>query len=261
MDQNDNSQSSNGSEPVGNRVRIFLRAKVWYANFQDGGKQHRISLETSRKKQARARAIRIEADLDAGRWKQPVRNVSVEAAISAYLSHLRSEQRSPKTLTKYECVFRRVAQLARARNIADLSGINQQFIDAYRAQRASDQTHVRTKYTETMIVRQLVKFAFTRDMVSKDPLKGYSLKKPRPTPQPCWKLEEVELILGASPKAIRPALTILAETGLRFGELAWLTWADVDFDAKVVHVRPKDDWKPKTGDCRTIPLSHRLIEL
>ena len=57
------------------------------------------------------------------------------------------------------------------------------------------------------------------------------------------------------------SLKLLAETGFRIGEAMWLTWADVDFKANVLHVRLKDGWKPKSGDARTVPISPRLAQL
>jgi integrase len=35
----------------------------------------------------------------------------------------------------------------------------------------------------------------------------------------------------------------------------------VDFDNNVVHIRPKADWKPKTGDQRAVPMSPRVRSL
>jgi integrase len=49
-------------------------------------------------------------------------------------------------------------------------------------------------------------------------------------------------------------LRILAETGLRVGELKWLTWADINFDRNVILVQAKDGWRPKTGDNRVVPM-------
>jgi integrase len=50
---------------------------------------------------------------------------------------------------------------------------------------------------------------------------------------------------------------------MRIGEAKHLTWADVVLEGAnpVLHVRPKDGWKPKTGDIRAIPLSPRAVEL
>lgn len=102
-----------------------------------------------------------------------------------------------------------------------------------------------------------MKFALSRKLFDTDPMAGFTLKKPKPTRQPCWTAAEVEKILAAAPPDVRPALTLLAETGMRFGELQWLTWEDVELgaDQGAIHVREKDGWRPKTGDQRAIPLS------
>jgi integrase len=113
----------------------------------------------------------------------------------------------------------------------------------------------KTLFTETIIIRQLVNYALSRGLVGTDQLKELKIKKPKPTPQPCWTYEELQEILAACSDKLRPPLTLLAETGMRFGELAWLTWDDVDLEKGVLHIRPKDGWKPKTGDQRTVPLS------
>jgi len=253
---------ADGSEPVGERVRIFRRGKTWHANFQRGHQQHRVSLRTTKKKEAQRRALKIEAELAAGLWKPVADVATVEQAVAAYMDFLRVEDRAPKTLTKYAAVFKQVVALARARKVRDLSGIDLAFVDAYRRARTDAGTALKTRYTETVILRQLINFALTRDMLAVDPLKGLKLKKPKPTPQPCWTFAQVTAILAASPDRVRPALTLLAETGMRFGELAWLTWADVERPANLVRIQPKEGWKPKTGDQRAVPLSptaHRIL--
>jgi len=262
--KDDDPAEPDGSEPVGDRVRIFRRGRIWYANFQHGGKQHRVSLKTTSKKEARRRGLQIEADLDAGRWQPSPATSTVAEAITAYRDYLRAEERAPKTFSKYTKVFDRLADLAQQRKITDLSGINLKFIDAYRRLRTDEGAQAKTRYTETVIIRQLVNFALSRDMLANDPLKGLKLKKPKPTPQPCWTFEQMQQILAASPEEIRPALLLLAETGMRFGEMAWLTWDDVDLQANVLRIQPKDGWKPKTGDQRAVPLTEtvkRVLEL
>jgi integrase len=92
-----------------------------------------------------------------------------------------------------------------------------------------------------------------RALVYSDPLRGPRQKKPRPTKQPCWTREQVLGMLATGPPEVRPALTLLAETGMRFGELAWLTWDDIDLAQNVQHIRPKPGWRLKTvirGPCR-----------
>lgn len=244
-------------EKVGEIVSIYQRNGRWYANFQHHGKQQRKSLATRSKKQARRKALLLEADLLAGRYKRPVAAPSIEKAFDDYLVHLRAEDKAAKTLTKVELVRRRVLELAEKRRVRSLSALDLEFVDAYRAlpTAAGRKPAPKTISNHLVIIRQLVNFALRRGMLEHDPLKGLKLKKPKPRPQPCWTRCEVEQILAAAKGPHRPSLVLLAETGMRVGELRWLAWEDVDFAHGVINIRPKDDWKPKTGDQRTIPIS------
>lgn len=38
------------------------------------------------------------------------------------------------------------------------------------------------------------------------------------------------------------------------GEIYHLKWTDVDFDKNIITIQPKDDWNPKTYECRDIPM-------
>src|SRR5206468_3758639 len=133
------------------------RGRTWYANFQHGGRQHRPSLKTTSKKEALRRALRVEAELSAGRWKRAPDVATVDEAIAAYRDFLRAEERAPKTLSKYAKVFERVAGLARERKVRDLSGIDLKFVDAYRRARADAGAAAKTRYTETVVIRQVIK--------------------------------------------------------------------------------------------------------
>jgi integrase len=254
--------TSHEPELVGEIVRIFRRGRVWWANYQLGGCQHRRTLKTSSKKEARRRALVLEAELLAGRHQaRPKAPPAVDSVIEEYLRYLRTERRAPKTLAKYEKVLDRLGSLLRARRAATILDLNLQAVDAYRHERVAAKAAPKTVYTETVIVRQLVNFALSRGLIADDPLRGYKIREPKPTPQPCWSAEEVEKILASCPESHQAALTLLADSGMRVAELSYLTWADVDFGRNVLHVRPKDDWQPKTGDQRAIPMSPRARSL
>ena len=45
----------------------------------------------------------------------------------------------------------------------------------------------------------------------------------------------------------RDAYILLLHTGLRFGELVNMEWADVNMAERELKVCPKDDWVPKTS--------------
>ena len=141
-----------------------------------------------------------------------------------------------------------------------ISEIDLTFADKFKAQHAQTLAP-KSLFDEMMLLRQLCKFAHTRRMVDKDPLLGLKLKKPKPTPQPCFDDEQIAQILALARPPQAATFLLLAETGFRIGEAKWLTWPDVDFKANVLYVRPKDGWKPKSGDVRTVPISPRLAQL
>lgn len=253
-----NTRPGSGSEPVGDLVRIYLRGQSWWANYQLAGRQRRKSLGTRNKKEARRLALLLEADLLQGRHRDRPDPPTVDEVVAAYLDHLRAERRAAKTLAKYVQVLGRLCGVLRDRRAASICNLDLRAVDAYRKARVEAGAAPKTIYTEVVIARQLVKFALSRGLIAEDPLRGLRLGKPKPTSQPCWTSEEVERILAASPDNYRVALIVLADSGMRAGELVHLAWDDVDVARNLLRIRPKEGWTPKTGDQRAIPMSPRV---
>lgn len=245
-------------ERVGELVTIYLRGQTWWASYQLDRRQQRESLKTSNRKEARRKALIIDVELQQGHRAAPVPQVAIATATAEYVAHLKVEGRAPKTLVKYEKVLETMLQMAYERRLVNLSQLNLRFMDHYRRQRKGAGRSPKTIHNETTIICQMVNFALSRQMVAKDPLKGLKNPKPRPTKQPCWSPEEVEQILFAAKEPQKSVYLLLADTGMRFGEVQWLTWDDVDFERGVVRIQPKDGWKPKTGDSRQVEMSPRV---
>jgi integrase len=77
--------------------------------------------------------------------------------------------------------------------------------------------------------------------------------------------EEVQLILAKAEGRWRPLLITAVFTGMRSSELRGLTWDDIDFQEKAIHVRQRaDHWgtmgapKSAAGD-RKIPMSPMVV--
>lgn len=89
-------------EQVGELVSIFQRGSRWYAHYRLGGKPIRQSLKTTSKKQARMKATAVERDLINGELRRPTRAPLITEVIDEYISHLRAQRRSEKTIRKYQ---------------------------------------------------------------------------------------------------------------------------------------------------------------
>lgn len=259
----------NKYEQIGEHVSIFRRGQVWWINYQLNGQQSRYSLRTKSKKQARLQALKIEAQLAEGQEPRQACNASIDDVVAAYDAFLVSEERSPKTLSRYRLVFRRIKELASRKGLKGIGDLTISFVDAYRALRKKDEAAPKTIHVESVVIKQLVNFALSRDMLQADPLKKLKLKRPRLTPQPCWSAGQRDKILEAARVTPYHSLYgLLAATGMRIAEAKYLTWEDVDVENGVLHIRPKqigpgkrDVWKPKTGDQRVVPLSTNMVRL
>jgi len=79
--------------------------------------------------------------------------------------------------------------------------------------------------------------------------------------------EEIEALVGATPKSYRPIITTAVFTGLRLMELLGLWWGDLDLDSGLLHVRRQLDragnyTEPKTQrSARTVVLTPSLVSL
>ena len=243
---------------VGDKTSIFNRRGTWHVNYQHEGRQIRRSLKTKSKKEALIQASRIDRDIVDGVVAERIKNATVDEALQAFYEFKQSEDRAKKTLKKYHSIIEEIRELAQDRRVAAASQLDPQFADAFRARLRKNENSAETINDKLVLLRSVVLFAYSRQMIDRDPLKGYKLQKPKPTPQPCWKPEQADAIVEAAPETYRPFLLFLRDTGCRVGEAKFLTWDDVDLDEKVVHIREKKGWKPKTGDQRIIPLSDRL---
>jgi site-specific recombinase XerD len=246
------------SERIGEHVTIYLRGKTWWASYQLDRRQQRESLQTNNVKEARRQGQIIELELHQGQRAAPMPQVAISTAIAEYLQYLKVEGRAAKTLNKYEHVWETMLDAARQRHITNLSQLNLRFIDHYRSLRKAAGNAPLTIHNETTIIRQMVNFALSRRMVAKDPLEGLKNPKPRSPKQPCWSPEEMEQILVGAKEPQASIYLLLADTGMRIGEVEWLTWEDIDFDRGLIHIQAKDDWKPKSGDARTINMTPRV---
>jgi integrase len=213
----------------------------------------------------------MEAEMHSGDFRCATESPTILQAVEQYEAYVAMECNASETLTRYKTVMRHLLLFAAQQNALRISHVNLPFLDAYRQARLGKGREPTTVHKETIILKQLLNFAVSRGLLAKNPLQGTKLKAPPARTQPCWTWPEVQAILSAAAPPHRAALTMLAETGMRIGELRHLTWKDVNFERNVILIRPKkffnpatgatEVWKPKTGKPRTIPMNELVRQL
>jgi len=66
-------------------------------------------------------------------------------------------------------------------------------------------------------------------------------------------------VLRTPEERLRFGLYVL--TGMRRGEGTHLRWISVDLENAVIKIEPYDDWQPKNGDARVIPICPELAQI
>jgi integrase len=59
---------------------------------------------------------------------------------------------------------------------------------------------------------------------------------------------------------LKDAIIVAMYTGLRRGEIASITWSDVDLESGILSVRNQEGFRTKTGDERSVPLRGRALD-
>jgi len=261
-------RTGGGYERIGERVSIFVKGRVWYANHQEGPKQKRTSLRTRNHEVARQKARAIEAELS-GAVPRQAGTFDIAAAVQAYIDWQDSNDRAPKTMVKYRDVLTRFAAHCRDAGVRLMHAITTQTVDEFAIRRRRDGMAAKTIYTELTVVRQWLNFVVSRRMLAASPVAGTKLVKPKPGPRDYWRQEQLDAIVEAARGPYKAAFVLMAETGMRIGEVVHLTHDDLTLTgpAPVAHIRPKDvvpgarPWRPKNGEQRAVPLSPRAVAM
>ncbi|HVK08499.1 MAG TPA: site-specific integrase [Gemmataceae bacterium] len=244
---------------IGNRVTIYTRGrkKTYVADFWQDNVHRRISLKTPNMKIAIERATRLAAELDQGSYHRPPADVTTQQAVDDYLAHLRTENRARKTLTKYTGVLNAFVVFLTQLRITRLAKVGARHFDQYRALRAATR-HRKTVYVESVVLKQLFRWAKSRRYLTDNPLADIKLGKPVAEPKGGPSLDQVNQLLGAADERLRSQLAVLAYTGMRSGELQRLRPEDVDLGAGWIHIVSRAGAETKTRTSRKVPIHDRL---
>lgn len=244
---------------VGDRITIFPRGKkrIWCADFFQDNVHRRVSLKTSNKKTAVERATKIAADLTHGEYRQPPRPTSMTQVVDEYITFLRTEDRARKTIVKYRGVLDLFMKFLARQRVLNIGQVTASHFDRFRSERKAIR-HRKTVYSESVIVKQLLKWAKSRKLIAENPLADIRLDKPPLEPKLGPSLDQVNAILRAADEPLKSLLAVLSFTGMRAGELQRLRQQDVDLENGWVHIVSRRGGETKTRKSRKVPIHPRL---
>ncbi len=138
------------------------------------------------------------------------------------------------------------------------SDIDLRSVEAFKASRLELPIAPITLNTHLKVLSCILKFGQENKLVVELP-KIRRVKVPKKTPK-YLSADEIGRVLAAARPDVRPMLQLMIFTGIRKGEVRHLEWNDVDLENRLLHVRPKAEWNPKTeNSMRTIPLCESAV--
>lgn len=198
------------------------------------------------------------------------RRITFDKAIEDFL-HTKSSL-APKTITKYSFTMKQFGHF--------LGAVNVNFLDEFTSDHGTLlQNQLKKEITEAngnkfsanpktvngfmSMIKSLFSDEVAKEHITRNPLVHIKNLKEVKTPPEYYSLNEINDFFKVDMKeAYRNAFTALLYTGVRFGELANITWNDIDMEKKLVFIRPKVDHALKTGNAeRSIPINEPLFKL
>jgi integrase len=249
---------------------------AWIVDYfdQDGVRRQKTF---PHKKTADSYLTTVRHEIAAGTHTAPSASITVADAAELWLKAGKLNGLERSTLRSYRAEVRHhIAPLLGRVKLADLSTPRiQRFADALIDRpMASDSAQTLSRPMARRVLgslKSILREAQRQGQIAKDPARPVAIRVPKRDSQKIDaghdfpNEEEANLILAAATGRLRPLVVTAIFTGMRASELRGLRWADVDLDAKVIHVRQRaDKWgtmgppKSKAGK-RHIPLAPMVV--
>ncbi len=241
-------------------MAIRKRGHIYWYDFMIAGKRYRSSLKQCRSvAEAKRAEARIKADIYEGKH-QPDRGWSLQRFVEqVYLPWSKLNKRDNSDSW-------RSAVLIAFFGARTLAAITPPIIEQFKTKRKSQTTKRATKRSAASVNRELELlshiFTLAQDhgLVNENPCRRVrKFKLDNRRERVLGREEEQQLLnaLAAPRKAYLRTMVILAlHTGMRRGEIANLTWRDIDFERQQVFVR-----RTKTGRNGFVPMNRTVNEL
>ena len=245
-------------------MKLFKRDNgFYYLDYTLNGKRKRISLKTNLKEVAEAKAAQIRLEIDRQRLQLDPEIISIDKFFQDYKRSAR-QRLSPNSFKRYRAVFDCFAGYAKENRLKKLSDVATKHIEGYiLARKERDKLAPKSANVELTALRGAFNFAIDMKYLKENPVAGVKRfpKKARRPPK-FFSKEELGLILKSETSPLYRAIwAFLANTGLRKGELEHLEWDDIDFDNRLIMVRPKEHWQTKTKASRNVPMNDTVYRI
>jgi integrase len=243
-------------------TRPFSWAARWFGS---EGKRYSKSFDTRKEAERFAEAKQAEVRQGNG---DPPESCTMRAFLQEHVRLSRGAMRRTTLLLQVAAWTHLAEQVGRRRDVRKVSSKD---IETYRSLRAASKTvdSTATLNKELKLLKRLFNLAIQRNYLAAGAnpvtIKLAKVGEKRPRYVAPDALEKIAH--EANEPELHALIVFLYTEGLRKNEAAHMTWTDIDFVGRVVHVAAHDadgyvqPWEPKDHERREIPIPDRVIEI
>ncbi len=255
--------------------------EAWVVSYTDPTGKRRLKT-FERKKEADAFRNTVAIEVQRGEYIPDKQTITVSAAVDQWLEHCEDRVKvkdriRPRTVNSFRCWVE--AYIRPKLGHLLLTKVThhtvQQFVDELAYDRKSPKTYA-TISNVLVCLRLTIKLAYARGQVARHVMKDHEIRIPgkKGVRDAIPSKQEIRSFLEASAGSqgpggvapyLRPLLYCAVFSGLRQGELRGLTWANVDFDKRLIRVRHSMDTLGNLNDPKTaagrrdVPMAPELV--
>lgn len=253
---------------------------TFYTRFSFLGKQYRFSLKTQNPRIANSINEQIKRGLERGIFdsfepgaegERVLRNLiarpglraeeavnelnamtkraKLHEAIDRYLENCKTEH----AVRNYYNEKRILKSFAVQMKVAYVHQIATEDIEKWRNKRI-EKVSKSTVNRELKMVKTFLKQSVEKGYLLKSPAQNIKVYKEPERAIRHLSDDEVKRLLEVAPNDLKQIIVLLLLTGMRYGELCHLEWADIDFRRHQIIIQPKPDWNPKNFKKRILPM-------
>ncbi len=230
-------------------AQIIRRGAGWYSDFRAGKKRIRRFLSGD-KREAQIALGKLLLTFRNANLGLPIKDLTWNSWKKRYLDYSLGSKKAMTALRDHSAIH----SLEKTLPITRLDDITPELLDRWISRRLQNGIGKQTVNRDLGAIKAMLHKAEGWGLL--EPRKWNVVKKQKIARRKLYfySLSELEHLLTTARGVWRTILMLGARAGLRRGEIYWLSWEDVDFERKRLHICPKDGWDPKDYEQRFIPI-------
>ena len=251
--------------------RIYSRIgkkgkRIWFTDYTSLGRRYRKKNGPS-KKLAQLALAEIELQIARGELNLSKPEISLNKLLREFDDFSRVSH-AKASYIRYKNVFANLNHFLKLRcESMRLSQLTPKLFEEYKIWRRTVPLNKgiiaksNTVNMELKTIRTLMSYAVKWGYLRTNPTRGVSKLRVNDSKMPRFLSKpEIKLLLDNCGEKLYPIFFLFISTGMRLGELKFLTWGDVEIEQKRIKIQAKENWQPKTGE-RVIPMSDSIQRL